>query len=184
MMSTMRMNSTIPKEQVRKDHESTYMQKVDYIQLSRRCPVEQMMARIAYSARLLFASALILFSTLAATAPLDGPSLPILVYHQIRADANGPANGPTAISLNRFEAQMRYLKEHGYTTLSTNEGVEFVARRTAFQPKKIVAIHFNDGWKSAQLTLPVLNRYGFKRRSGSSRGKAVAGHPWTGRKSS
>ena len=120
------------------------------------------MACIAYSARLLFVGALALFSNLAATASLEVPSLTILVYHQIRADANGPADGPTAISLDRFEAQMRYLHESGYTTLSTDEVVEFVAGRAKFQAKKIVAIHFDDGWKSAQLALPVLDRYGFK----------------------
>nr|WP_249803720.1 polysaccharide deacetylase family protein [Bradyrhizobium zhengyangense] len=28
--------------------------------------------------------------------------------------------------------------------------------------QKIVAVQFDDGWKSSQLALPILDRYGFK----------------------
>ena len=88
------------------------------------------------------------------------PGLPILVYHQLRTTEDGPADGPTAISLGRFEAQMRTLHEQGYRTLRNEEVVEFIAGRADF-PDKVVAIHFDDGWKSALNALPVLSRYGF-----------------------
>lgn len=90
------------------------------------------------------------------------PLLPILVYHQIRVGANGPADGHEVISLQRFEEQMRYLHEQGYMTLSTDEAVEFVAGRASFDNQKVVAIHIDDGWKSGRHALPALERYGFR----------------------
>ena len=89
------------------------------------------------------------------------PALPILVYHQIRNTADGPPDSDEAISLSRFESQMRYLHDNGYVTLSANEVVDFIRGRP-IPESKIVAIHFDDGWKSAQFALPVLDRYGFK----------------------
>ncbi len=89
----------------------------------------------------------------------DGASLPILVYHQI-GEPDRPGNAPITVSLQDFERQMQYLHEHGYATLTTSETVEFV--RTGRAPSdRIVAIHFDDGWKSSLAALPILDRYGF-----------------------
>jgi peptidoglycan/xylan/chitin deacetylase (PgdA/CDA1 family) len=96
-----------------------------------------------------------------AMAAGTSPSLPIIVYHQIRDGASGPPDSLDVISLDRFEAQMRYLKREGYVTLSAEEVVAFVAGGKP-AGNKIVAIHFDDGWKSARLALPVLDRNGFK----------------------
>jgi peptidoglycan/xylan/chitin deacetylase (PgdA/CDA1 family) len=87
-------------------------------------------------------------------------SLPILVYHQLRVSGNDPADAPDAISLRRFEAQMRYLHSQGYTTLSMDDVIRFLKGEPF--PAKIVAIHFDDGWKSALQAIPILNQYGFK----------------------
>ncbi len=87
-------------------------------------------------------------------------SLPILVYHQLRVSGNDPPDAPDAISLERFESQMRYLHAQGYTTLSMNEVVRFL--KDAPFPAKVVAIHFDDGWKSALQAIPILNRYSFE----------------------
>jgi peptidoglycan/xylan/chitin deacetylase (PgdA/CDA1 family) len=91
-------------------------------------------------------------------------SLPILVYHQIAAEGDdshfGPVNGPISISLSQFETQMRYLNDQGYVTLGMDEVVSFMKGKPF--PKKIVAIHFDDGLKSALKAVPVLNSYGFK----------------------
>jgi peptidoglycan/xylan/chitin deacetylase (PgdA/CDA1 family) len=110
------------------------------------------------------AAALALLLSAATNAAADAgkldASLPILVYHQIRTSADGPADSMIAISLDRFEAQMRYLHKHGYTTLTTDQAVEFVQSGRA-PSAKIVAIHFDDGWKSSLAALPILDRYGF-----------------------
>lgn len=89
------------------------------------------------------------------------PTLAILVYHQIRDGISGPPDSLEVISLERFERQMRYLKENGYVTLSAREVVNFVERGHA-AGDRMVAIHFDDGWKSARLALPVLDRYQLK----------------------
>src|SRR5258705_3459543 len=123
---------------------------------------DDMMKSTRYSARLLFAGALALFSNVVLADARDAPGLTILVYHQIRTDDNRPADSPTAISLERFERQMRYLHEQGYSTLKSDEVVEYVAWRAAFDGQTIIAIHMDDGWQSGLLALPALDRYGFK----------------------
>ena len=87
-------------------------------------------------------------------------SLPIIVYHQIRVSGDEPADGATAISLEKFESQMAYLHEQGYTTLSMDEVMRFL-RGEPF-PEKVIAIHLDDGWKSGLNAVPVLNRFEFK----------------------
>jgi peptidoglycan/xylan/chitin deacetylase (PgdA/CDA1 family) len=96
----------------------------------------------------------------AAIAGQGAQSLPILVYHQLRVSGNDPADAPDAISLERFEAQMKYLHSQGYMTLSMDEVIRFLKGEPF--PAKIVAIHFDDGWKSALQAVPILNHYGFK----------------------
>lgn len=115
------------------------------------------MNSINYSLRLLFAGALALFSNVVLASGLS-----ILVYHQIRTDDNGPPDSATAISLERFERQMKYLHEQGYTTLNSDEVADYVAGRRSFNGKKIIAIHMDDGWKSGLLALPALDRYAFR----------------------
>jgi peptidoglycan/xylan/chitin deacetylase (PgdA/CDA1 family) len=92
--------------------------------------------------------------------PHAGASFPILVYHQIRTTPDGPADSEIALSLERFEEQMRYLHQHGYTAISTEQAVAIVRGGRA-PPGKLVAIHFDDGWKSSLAAVPVLDRYGF-----------------------
>ncbi len=120
------------------------------------------MAAIGWVVRTLFVALVGVLYLPSITANADESlSLPIIVYHQIRNSADGPPDSLEAISLARFESQMRYLHEQGYTTLSSEEVVSFV--RGGKPPgAKIVAIHFDDGWKSSQLALPVLDRYAFK----------------------
>lgn len=110
---------------------------------------------------------LALASLLAPTTPLraesadTGPGLPILVYHQLRQGTDGPPDSLESISVEQFDAHMRQLSEAGYVTLSAREVVEFV--RDGSRPsEKIVAIHFDDGWKSVQRALPGLERHGFR----------------------
>ncbi len=86
--------------------------------------------------------------------------LPILVYHQILTKKDEKADKSTSITLAEFEAQMRYLHEQDYKTLSMDEVISYL--QGDLFPTKIVAIHFDDGWQSALDALPVLKRFGFK----------------------
>jgi peptidoglycan/xylan/chitin deacetylase (PgdA/CDA1 family) len=110
---------------------------------------------------LLLAAIVEAWGILTPSAFIASPALPIIVYHQIRNGADGPPDSLEVISLDHFESEMRYLHEHGYVTLNAAQVVDYI--RGGKPPgKRIVAIQFDDGWKSAQLALPILNRYRFK----------------------
>jgi peptidoglycan/xylan/chitin deacetylase (PgdA/CDA1 family) len=104
-----------------------------------------------------------MFGSAFAAAPAARPDnkLPVLVYHEIRTSGETPVDSSTAISLARFESQMRYLHDAGYETLSMHDVAHFI-REGRPAPAKLIAIHFDDGWQSVQAAIPVLNRYGFK----------------------
>lgn len=88
---------------------------------------------------------------------LAADTLPILVYHQIRVAEGGPPDGETVLSLEHFEAQMDHLKAEGYRSLRMDEVMDFLRGRRF--PEKVVAIHFDDGWKSSRHAIPVLERH-------------------------
>ena len=111
--------------------------------------------------KMMWAIALLVSGASTASSGPEAVYLPILVYHQIRESADGPPDSLEAISIERFEAQMGYLKENGYVTLSAEETVAF-GRGEAAPVWKVVAIHFGDGRKSAQLAIAVLDRHGLK----------------------
>lgn len=82
------------------------------------------------------------------------PSLPVLLYHQV-----GPDHGYGSTS-EQFYSQMRYLSEHGYTTLTGKE-YEACALGAGPLPVKAVLITFDDGYASIFTNaLPILKRFG------------------------
>jgi peptidoglycan/xylan/chitin deacetylase (PgdA/CDA1 family) len=96
----------------------------------------------------------------APVAAKSARSLPILVYHEISLSGEQAGSGPAAVSLQKFEFEMSYLHTHGYKTLSMDEVIAFLQGERF--PPKVIAIHFDDGWKSELSAIPILNRYGFK----------------------
>src|SRR5262249_32230538 len=74
---------------------------------------------------------------------LRSRSVPVLVYHRIDADRHRA--DPEWVPLDAFGKQMRYLAEHGYSTLSLSELVRFVGGGAA--PPKPICITFDDGWR-------------------------------------
>ena len=115
--------------------------------------------RLQAGLALIMAICLIIFAH-AQQAPATAPSLPIIVYHQIRTSGDDPPDAQTVISLNQFESHMRFIHDQGYTTLSMDEVVRFLKGQPF--PAKSIAIHFDDGWKSQLAAVPVLRRFGFK----------------------
>jgi peptidoglycan/xylan/chitin deacetylase (PgdA/CDA1 family) len=60
-----------------------------------------------------------------------------------------------------FEAQMKFLKDKGYSVLTMDQLFDFLEFK-AQVPKKAVVITIDDGWRSAyDLAFPVLRKYGF-----------------------
>lgn len=84
--------------------------------------------------------------------------IPVLMYHDVLPAAEHP--GETVISLDKFDSQMRYLYEHGYTTLSMDELVSYMKGGPA--PAKAVVLTIDDGWQSVREVTPILKKYHFK----------------------
>ncbi|MGD9657675.1 MAG: polysaccharide deacetylase family protein, partial [Methylocystis sp.] len=86
--------------------------------------------------------------------------LPILMYHRI-AD-NGPDElEPYRLSPDRFEAQMAWLRRHGYRSVSIEYWLESRRTRTPL-PGRPILITFDDGYKDFYTTAwPILRRFDF-----------------------
>lgn len=91
------------------------------------------------------------------TEPVD---LPILMYHHIHKDPD--QWGAHVISPATLEGDFQYLKEHGYTTVTTAELIAYV-REGKPLPEKPVMITFDDGQLSVlEYALPLLEQYDFQ----------------------
>lgn len=87
-------------------------------------------------------------------SPPEG--IPILAYHRVNSDGE-----MYSISPGDFEAQLRYLKEKGYATVSLAEMQEAFAGKRSL-PVKPIVITFDDGYADNYLqALPLLEKYGF-----------------------
>jgi peptidoglycan/xylan/chitin deacetylase (PgdA/CDA1 family) len=92
-------------------------------------------------------------------APVRSASaVPILLYHEIGVARTPP--GPTAISVERFREQMDFLAVRGYTTLSIDQLLGFLDGKAV--PERSVVLTFDDGWKSVEAAVPLLEKHGFK----------------------
>lgn len=80
-------------------------------------------------------------------------AVPVLMYHHV-----SPQPGLVTVSPATFDANMRWLAEHGWTTLSSDAFAGFLAGQPV--PDKSVLVTFDDGyldnWVYAH---PVLQRY-------------------------
>ncbi|WP_452224169.1 polysaccharide deacetylase family protein [Lacinutrix chionoecetis] len=87
------------------------------------------------------------------------PKLPILMYHSVSAK-NSESSGLT-ISKDNLEAQFRYLRDNGYTSLHFNDLQQF--KTPADFPDKAVIITFDDVYvNQLEFTYPLLQDYGLK----------------------
>jgi len=87
-------------------------------------------------------------------------TLPILCYHRIAE------NGPEALAAYRihpeaFEQQVRWLRRHGYYSVSIAQWAEALQRNTPL-PGRPVLFTFDDGYCDfAEVAWPILDRIGF-----------------------
>lgn len=94
----------------------------------------------------------------AGSGPL--PWTPILMYHRIVGKAQGPDPRHLAISQRDFVAQMQWLKERGYRSVTLKEIAER-ARHGLAPSGRTVAITFDDGYLDAfEHAMPVLRALG------------------------
>ncbi|MGI5825045.1 MAG: polysaccharide deacetylase family protein [Bacillota bacterium] len=77
------------------------------------------------------------------TAAADAVDLPIIMYHSILKDPAGA--GDYVISPDTLEADIKYLKENGYTFILSSDLIDFVYNKGSL-PEKPILITFDDGY--------------------------------------
>lgn len=88
----------------------------------------------------------------------SSPGVPVLNYHQVE-QKNG---NPLTLWPDQFEAQMAYLADEGYTTITIDEMMDALEHGTPL-PEKPVIITFDDGYAdNYEYAYPILKKYGFK----------------------
>ena len=77
-----------------------------------------------------------------------GRSIPILMYHSIadEDESGSHAYYRTRTSPAMFAAQLKFLRDHGYTTCSVAQGIDQL-RDEAAPADKLVVITFDDGYR-------------------------------------
>lgn len=100
--------------------------------------------------------------TLAPTGQTD--LVPILMYHYIRPDPgkNDPIGEDLSVSPDHFQAQMAWLAQNGYHTMTVSE-LNQVRNHQIGLPTKPIVLTFDDGYRDFYTAAyPVLKQYGFK----------------------
>jgi peptidoglycan/xylan/chitin deacetylase (PgdA/CDA1 family) len=84
--------------------------------------------------------------------------VPILLYHHI---AVSPINSQYYVPPDKFEDQLRLLRDWGYTTISTQILAKAITEGAPLPPKPII-ISFDDGDRSVyENGFPLMQKYGF-----------------------
>ena len=84
--------------------------------------------------------------------------VPVLNYHQI----NDRDHNALTLSTPEFEAQMKYLAENGYHTITPAELADHLENGTAL-PEKPILLTFDDGYiDNYKNAYPILLKYGLK----------------------
>ena len=86
--------------------------------------------------------------------------IPVLVYHNI-VPTDVEKDSYDTLKIDEFEAQIKYLKDNGYTSISPEDFFSWKNGHSAL-PDKSVLITFDDGYYSFKyLVQPILEKYDF-----------------------
>jgi peptidoglycan/xylan/chitin deacetylase (PgdA/CDA1 family) len=117
------------------------------------------------------AAAVIDTPTAAPPAPTYTPRgttvIPILMYHYVRTvtDPSDTVGINLSVTPEKFAAQMQYLADNGYTTLTMREVYAILSGAQPLPPKPI-ALTFDDGYRDFYTAAwPVLHKHNFKATS-------------------
>lgn len=91
--------------------------------------------------------------------------IPVLLYHHILPQEDiekyGWENNDSVIALEKFQEQMKYLKDNNYYTANIDELARFI-KGDYILPKNTVVITFDDGYLSNIVhAYPIMKEYGF-----------------------
>jgi peptidoglycan/xylan/chitin deacetylase (PgdA/CDA1 family) len=106
---------------------------------------------------LLFKSLLIALVFLSPIAWADNSTgVPILTYHNFDPSVPGSMTMDTA----KFEEQLKWIKDNGYTVIPLKQLVSYLEGKTASIPEKSVVITADDGRKTVYThMLPLIRKY-------------------------
>ncbi len=98
--------------------------------------------------------------------PIDRPeyaNVPILIYHYVEElpeDADSVRIGLTVLP-DAFEAQLKYLSDNGYHTITLDDMYRYLAEAQPL-PDKPIILSFDDGYRDAyEVVFPLLQKYDF-----------------------
>ena len=100
---------------------------------------------------------LILFTALPQTLLAnESINIPILCYHNFNPSVPGSMN----LTPQRFESQIKWLKDNGFTIIPLKEAVEYLQGTRSSLPPKAIVITADDGWESVYTyMLPIVKKY-------------------------
>ncbi len=83
-------------------------------------------------------------------------NIPILCYHNLNPVKPGSMN----MTPQKFESQMKWLKDHGFHFIPLQEAVEYIQGKRTSLPEKAIVLTVDDGWQSAYTYLyPIIKKY-------------------------
>lgn len=87
----------------------------------------------------------------------DTINIPILCYHNL-----SPIPGSMNMTPQKFETQLKWLKDNGYKVIPLKEAVEYLQGKRASLPAKSVVITVDDGWHSVYKYMwPLTRKYNY-----------------------
>ncbi|GAB2698923.1 hypothetical protein GCM10027018_17620 [Paenibacillus thermoaerophilus] len=93
------------------------------------------------------------------TTKAEAKPIPVLLYHRV---VDNPTNEWTDISTKKFEETMKYLHDHGFTTLTAEQYVDIMEGNAAPAdiPEKPILLTFDDATPDfITTTVPILEKY-------------------------
>lgn len=105
----------------------------------------------------LFSRFLVLFLMTCKIAVADNSiSVPILTYHVL----NPTIPSSMTITPERFESQIKWLKDNGYTVIPLKQLVDYLQGKKVTLPAKPIVITADDGWESDYTYMyPIARKY-------------------------
>lgn len=91
-------------------------------------------------------------------------SVPVIYYHHVEPIALATTEGHASLTVDsdRFDSQMKYLNDHGYTTFNAEELVTAVINHTTL-PGKAVVVTMDDGYSDVHdYAFPIIKKYNIK----------------------
>lgn len=83
-------------------------------------------------------------------------NIPILCYHNL----NPTVPGSMSLTPDKFESQIKWLKDNGFTIIPLKEAVEYLQGKRSTLPEKPIVVTADDGWKSVyQYMAPIIKKY-------------------------